>query len=338
MLQKIIPYKLIDKYIKGECSPEEEVTVINWYNSFDSSSRPLSGLTERQQEELKAGMLERINSNILESSNRYDGNLRPSFKKYYYISASIAAVLLPVFVFFKSNLDYPNKEKIISNLSASRIHFVNVNDKLHKYTLPDSSIVWLKPQASLSYDREFLKNTRDLSFEGEAFFEIAKNAKHPFVIHAPGIITKVLGTTFNIIAYPDMNTSKVSVKSGKVMVSMDAPEEEGIAEILLMPDQTVTCLKSEHKLIKAKESNLIALKLWEKADLSFENISVNNVVKALSQQFQVPIVLTDSKIGEYMFKGDFSDVNLATSLELLCKSIDLEYHIKNDNTIIINKR
>ena len=84
--------------------------------------------------------------------------------------------------------------------------------------LEDGSIIWLKGNSSLTYPEHFVNATREVSLIGEALFEVAKDASHPFVVHSNGMNTKVLGTSFNI--RPIGNHVEVVVFTGKVAVSL----------------------------------------------------------------------------------------------------------------------
>ncbi|MEJ6981904.1 FecR domain-containing protein [Pedobacter sp. P351] len=330
-------FQLIDKYLKGECSFEEEMVVINWYNSFSNSVDPVSRLSEEQQDELKAVMLKRIKAKIYLSMVSKSQTPPSSSKNIYYAIAAIAASLVIVFGFF---IFQSAKNRVPDTLQAGavsrQIDFKNNLNNLYKYILPDSSIVWLKPDASISYSTNFVKETRNISLQGEAFFEVKKDSKHPFLIYSGGVITKVLGTSFNIKSYANANTAEISVVTGKVMVYTQPSKNAKLRSVYLLPEQKVTYFKLKHQLQKydVKEPSL---SIWQKNTLSFDNIPVTKVIETLNKTFKANIILADSDISQLALSADFTEVNLPNIMELLSKSLNITYKLDGDAIMVSRK-
>lgn len=335
-MQNEVLVQLIDKYLKGECSFEEEMIVMNWYNSFNNTIDPISELSEKQQVELKTAMLNRIKAKAYLPMVPQSKNSITSLKKISYAAAGIAAAILIVFAFF--NLKSGKNElqgSVPTEVISREINFKNNLNNLHKYILPDSSIVWLKPNASITYSRIFVKNTREIKLQGEAFFEVKKDANHPFLIYSGGLVTKVLGTSFNIKSYANANT-EISVVTGKVLVYTPATKTEKSKSVYLLPEQKVTYIKNKHQLLKY-EVKEPSLSIWEKNTLSFDNIPVDSVIETLNKTFNAKIVLADSEISHLALNADFTAVNLPSIMELLSKSLNITYKLNGD-TIMISKK
>ncbi len=335
-MQDEVMFQLVDKYLNGECSVEEEMIVINWYNSFDSTVDPISRLSEKQQEALKAAMLKRIKSKISNVQAVRSKKTANSFKGYYYAAASIAAAVIIVFSLLNQGFDKPTpRENTSAKLASSQIDFKNHHNRILKYILPDSTIVWLHPDAGISFNKDFVRNTRDIKLLGEAFFEVKKDAKHPFLIYSGGFITKVLGTSFNVKSYANQGTAEVSVVTGKVLVYTPASKNEKSRGVYLLPKQKVTYIKDRHQLVKL-EAKASSLSIWEKNTLSFENASVATVVGTLNRTFKAKIVMSDPAIGLLTLRADFTDVNLPNIMDMLSKSLNITYDLSGD-TIVISK-
>ena len=84
---------------------------------------------------------------------------------------------------------------------------------------PDGSIVTLNRNSKLIFPKHFTKNVREVTITGEAFFDVKPNTSKPFIINAGNVQVKVLGTSFNVCAYPGTETVEVVVESGKVQVT-----------------------------------------------------------------------------------------------------------------------
>jgi ferric-dicitrate binding protein FerR (iron transport regulator) len=294
-----IPPELIHKYLQGQCSQQEEAIINTWYESFDGDTDPLTSLTAEEQQVVKQLMHSRIKARI-----RAVPVVR---KNRVMVYAAIAASLL-LFIGIRFWMKTPMK-------STPLVAYRNASHGLMKQVLPDSSIVWLHPKARLSYA---VGETRDVHLEGDAFFEIAKDPAHPFIVYSGIIVTRVLGTSFYI------NGNEVSVVSGKVAVHAAAEEE-----IILLPKQRVTL--SDKALVKEKGE---APGIWQQHNVSFDNVPVKQVVDTLNKVFNTHIRLEDKKMGTYLFKADFTGQNLAAILEIMEQSLEVTYEITNNEIIL----
>lgn len=120
--------------------------------------------------------------------------------------------------------------------------------------LPDGTGVWLNADSRLSYDNEFDSKNRAITIEGEAYFQVRKDAVIPFTVNAGGITIKVLGTVFNVSAYkndPDIQTTLIS---GKVQVSIN--DDPG-KRIVLTPHEKLTVMNDQHTAIKTIDSSAV---------------------------------------------------------------------------------
>ena len=234
----------------------------------------------------------------------------------------------------------------------SQININNLTAVITKNILPDGSTVWLNPKATLSYPSKFGK-TRDVAMRGEAFFEVTKDRAHPFIVTSGKVLTKVWGTSFRIRAISGEKNTQVSVLTGKVSVMAPVQlqqnpnqhaslsnkagsvrEGSNLAEIILMPDEEVTYKPQTHSLLKAKISPASDLVIWRKANLSFDNTTLDSITTALSQYYRTDIKAENKVTGKLRLTADFNNKNMADILTLICRSLHTSY-TKNDNTIIL---
>jgi transmembrane sensor len=320
--------KLIQRYINGECTPDEITAVHEWYDSFEREQNPMDLLSTEQQLQLKKRLISRIRTNIT-SLDKTEGT--PVDKRFlspaliYSLSGIAATVLLVMgIIFFKYDFSHPP--------ATTNMVVVNMTKSIQKVALEDGSIVWLNPGSRIKYPKKFKGAQRNVQMEGEAFFEVTHDKSRPFTIYSDNLVTRVWGTSFRIRAYEN-NPAEVSVVTGKVSVRLQ--QQEG-SEIMLLPNQKVTYLKKANVLKKETEQKTSVMRIWKKATLSFDNEPIKEVIKALNITFGVHISSPDEKLLNYALKADFTDQSLPSILEMLEKSLDLQYEI-NDKEIILKK-
>ena len=305
--------EIIKKYLNNQCSEGEQVLVEAWYKSFENDYDGISDMSDENQEEL----IHRIRQNI-------DKKIKPIHlytpPRWIWYASGMAAMLL-IFIslsFYFNPKSGNNLSRIKSDIPLSDwAKYENSSAKILKIDLPDGSIVWLQPKTQLSYnqsDRVF----RQVNLKGEAFFDVKRDEGRPFLIYAGKMTTKVLGTSFNVKAYPETEKFEVSVVTGKVSVTNEAEKE-----VFVTPKQQVTLeLKSDILTINELPKNKTFY--WELASLTFDNASMQDVVNNIEHNFNVKIKLKSS-LKNCRLSGNFDQEHLSTILEIICKSIDAEY-------------
>jgi ferric-dicitrate binding protein FerR (iron transport regulator) len=191
-------------------------------------------------------------------------------------------------------------------------------------TLPDGSKVWLNGASTIRYAPQFETATvREVWLEGEAYFEVTHKPQQPFLVHSTGAVTQVLGTSFNIRAYPDEATVEVGVLSGKVNVALTANEQS--QNLLLGPGNGALYDKKNASLHKKEiaDPNLLS---WKTHTLVFENAPLHVVVSSLERYFGVSIELVNPGLANCRFKGTFNQAKLQEILEVMEVSMSISTH------------
>ncbi len=156
--------------------------------------------------------------------------------------------------------------------------------------LPDGTKVWLNQKSSLQYEKQFDK--RIVYLEGEAFFDVAKLNGKPFEIYAGASKTSVLGTSFNVRAYPDENKVEIAVETGKVAFSAENKPSENA---LLTPGEFAVYTKTTEKVDKLTFTKLNAA-AWKKGALRFRNSQLDEVIESLERYYDIDIKVSNNKI------------------------------------------
>ncbi len=222
---------LLRKYIKNECTRGEIVEFLQqfWNKKFDAETDIVlfslwkainqnEQITDNKSQELRDEAANIILNNRNKPRNK---------KRYQLISFAYAAVITLLLFLSFPNLkkSFPEPVTITSEKVVAKQF--STQRSLKKITLADGSVVHLNVNSTLSLKKgKFNAKVREVWLdEGEAFFEITRFPNRPFIVHTPGgLSTRVLGTSFNVQAYPELKKQVVSVKTGRVQVSRDNGE------------------------------------------------------------------------------------------------------------------
>ena len=211
-------------------------------------------------------------------------------------------------------------------------------------TLPDGSSVILQPKSRISYPAQFEDSVRAVVLSGEAFFEVAKNPRQPFLVYANELITKVLGTSFTIKAFANDSQVKVIVKTGKVWVytAKDAQRPQAIeatAQATLIPNQQITLLREKLALQKANISAQMMLELPSIQTQSFEfkHTPLSEVFQMLQSTYHVEIDYDQQLMSACELTASLGDEPLPEKLKLICSVIEATYEVQEGKVIIHGK-
>jgi len=180
--------------------------------------------------------------------------------------------------------------------------------------LPDGSRVWLNAESTIKFHVPFSKDSRNVDLMGEAFFDVAKNPKQPFVVHSGNVDVKVLGTRFNYKAFKEDKNIEVVLEEGKIALSLNS--NSGNKEAVLKPGDLAIIEKEsgETSISNQKINKYIA---WHTGRLVFENTPMSEVALMLERWYGVEVIVQDPKILNYRFTTTFDNESLFHVIELL---------------------
>ncbi|MDF9794809.1 transmembrane sensor [Catalinimonas alkaloidigena] len=195
--------------------------------------------------------------------------------------------------------------------------------------LPDSSQVWLNENSQLQYAEEFNVEHRLVHLSGEAFFEIKEAEGRRFTIFSEGAKTEVIGTSFNLRAYPDTPV-KVQVVSGKVAFS---PADDDNA-VFLEPGYEAT-LGSEKKAIEKKEPiENPNFRAWQNQHIQFQNTSLQEVIDVLEDVYHTDIQLNNPDLANCRYTATFEGEQLQDVLHVLSVTGNLSFERQGSTYMI----
>lgn len=209
----------------------------------------------------------------------------------------------------ESTLDYRNQGEIILNedsiirtIGPSKIsQLVMPYGSSSKIVLSDSSVVWLNAGSSLLFPSVFTGKTREVVLFGEAYFDVSRDENKPFTVQTSALEIRVLGTEFNVSAYPEDNIIQTVLKEGSVAIRRNnAAKNE--KEIILSPNQLASFDK-ETKHSRITNVNTDFYTLWTDGLLCFENRDLNRVIKSLERYYNINIQFENPLTGMVKISG-----------------------------------
>lgn len=188
----------------------------------------------------------------------------------------------------------------------------DVKGKTNFITLSDGSTVVLNAGSTLKYTDTFPENIREVFLEGEAFFEIRHDSSRKFVVHTGELQTTVLGTAFNVSAYPGQAVI-VTVKKGKVSIG-----DENRVLGIINPNEQVA-LNPALKAVNRKPVDSHSVTAWIERDIMFEDVTMSDAIFQLARRFDVSITLKDEDIAACRFTATFvQGEDVRQILKVLC--------------------
>ena len=309
--------KLLNKYIAGDVLPEEKKEVIRWMKE-----------SEEHREQLM--QLHRIYNATLWNGNVDGQNTKNTEKKkpvmrYLWTSMKIAAVVaMLAFIIHKEyqgyRLEHSTDMQTVTVPAGQRANLI----------LADGTTVWLNSNSTLkSPANGFHSKNRKVALEGEGYFEVAHDEKRPFIVETQKYDIRVLGTTFNVSAYPNSDMFETSLIEGKVTVYQ--PDTQN--EIVLKPYEKVEA--RDGKLYKEAFTSDNDF-LWRMGIYSFKNEPLETVFKKLEQYYEVKIINNNQEIASRPCTGKFRQKEgIEHVMKVLQKYVKFNYMQDDEKNQII---
>lgn len=195
--------------------------------------------------------------------------------------------------------------------------------EIKRITLPDSTAVILNARSTIRYAAT-PDTLREVFLEGEAYFDVRANEHKPFVVRSGALSTRVLGTSFNIRAYPG-ETQQLGVVSGKIQVS----SPEGKSVLLGKGDQVTYDATASFVSIATAPQRMSS---WQNGIIDMNNLTLQQVAAILERWYSVKVILLSPGIGQHVLSGTQTNSSLTATLESICFVYNLQY--EQDGQII----
>jgi ferric-dicitrate binding protein FerR (iron transport regulator) len=191
--------------------------------------------------------------------------------------------------------------------------------------LSDGTRVWLNAASSIRFPVVFTGNNRSVTLNGEAYFEVAKNAQKPFVVTVGNTTVTVLGTHFNINAYPDEGSMKTTLLEGSVQVT------EGTHSVLVQPGEQA--LEDDNGRLTAVPANTALAVAWRNGYFQFEEADLKAVLRQIGRWYDLDIVY-EGPVTDHLYAGKLERSVPLSAILLFLSSGNIHYRLEGKRLVI----
>jgi ferric-dicitrate binding protein FerR (iron transport regulator) len=319
--------KLFSDYVQGRATTSEKRIVELWYDKKASAHTDTIS-----NEEAEAFSKQAWREFVALRNKHSSAGKRTALRKYASLVAAAIVFLVVLLNFPLTEKNIRDKEPVTTEVRISR-QFIT-QDRMKKITLSDGSQIFMNLGTTISmHEGKFNAHQREIWLdEGEAFFEVTKNAGCPFMVHTPnGLTVRVVGTSFNIRAYKDLEEQVVSVNTGRVQVTDNKQHT-----IVIDPDNKIS-YRYQDGQISSGRTNANNISAWRTGSIVFENADLKEVAFRLKQVFDIDLDFEGITHQHDRIYASFSrDTSLREVLEDLCKLYDTQYTITENSVKLFN--
>lgn len=226
--------------------------------------------------------------------------------------------------YFIKNYNFQNTDQLTYQIRQ------NPSGQRSIFQLSDGTRVTLNANSYLRFPENFDGKTREVELKGEAYFEVTKNPKQPFLVKSENITTTVLGTSFDINTQALNETLNISLVEGLVKISIT--NKKGL--VFLKPNQAIIYNKSTGALTKTA-FNVKEITSWKDGVLYFNHASFEEIAQRMKTIYGITLQKNTEKLN-WDYTGEFKNTDYLTVIRSICFAKKLRYQIVKD-TIIIKK-
>lgn len=316
--------KIIRMFLSARFPSETEEKVQKWIlKDKDTEAKKKASLEYWNELETEAGpdtyaALERVNLRTRHNKEHLDNIV--AYQKF----SRVAAVLIPLFLLTGGLFYYFTSDNEMIEISAA------YGEQKH-LILPDSSEIWLNSGSTIRYPETFAKDKRLVTLNGEAYFSVKKETAKPFIVETSRLSVKVLGTKFNVKAYPNDENITATLTSGKVEVSVQSQSPQ-----ILKPNERLTYDKNTSS-VHISTVNTADTDSWITGKLTFTNATAGEIFRILERRYNITMDnMTNIPASKRYTVKFLKDENLDEILNILKDIIGFNYR-RYENKIVLTQ-
>jgi ferric-dicitrate binding protein FerR (iron transport regulator) len=312
-------YELINKYLNGDASEAEVITIFQWIDQSAENRKEFIGYKKIW------ALTAHSEGNAADAWNK---KFKPGFGKQKILRSCFqfvryAAILILVFgtgmVVQYLSVEHPKEEAVYCKNTTIHVPL----GQMTNLELPDGSKVMLNSGSSIAYNGDFAKGNRTVSLSGEAYFDVVKDREHPFLIETSSLNFKVFGTSFNLEAYPNEQAINATLVEGSLGV-MDKTDHELYR---LKPDENARFDTLTSKISVSKVETAMYTS-WKEGLITFRNEKLKDIARKIERWYNVEIMIGSPKLGEEAYFGTImKNKPIDQLLEVLSLTSSLRYKI-----------
>ena len=311
---------LFRKYLSNSATADEMKELDEWIASnedfHDWLENQVDDSSAEMDAEKQADILAKIHEKIaVQSKQKF---VLPGWAKTVAAVALIVLMAVSAAIYFRSN--QPNMIQY-AEIGALRGQKASV-------TLPDGTKITLNSESTLKYSTNYNQSDRAVELVGEAYFEVAKNKKIPFVVKAGKLEIEAKGTAFNIKAYPTDNSISTTLTEGKIEVKTP------VDVLSMIPNERMEYNNADQTFRKLTLTDAEGSIGWLNDELSFENATLAEVVANFSRIYNIDIQFASESIKEQRFTGKINNNSLLSVLRIISLTSPIRFEQK-DSVVIL---
>jgi transmembrane sensor len=339
--------QLLKRYVAGTSNEQEKALIDQWYDLLYNDN--IKALTNEELDIVEQQMWNKIEEEA--NFTKHVQKISSQSRRLFILKLTAAAAIL---VMATVGIYYTFSEKQVSLASKYGKEKDNLTEVQNTTTfvksiqLDDGSIIRLQPLTKFAYPAHFAGDKREVYLEGEAFFEVTKNASKPFLVHSGNILTQVLGTSFTIKPTKENNQIEVSVKTGKVAVFEDTKqvslnnEQQKNNGTIITPNQKVVynskvrnfataLVEMPEPVVSSEDSAVVS------NSFVFDDVPLVKVLENISKTYSIEVLVENENIYKCTFTGNITSQSIYDKLALICQSTNNIYEIKGTKILIKGK-
>ena len=309
---------LLYRFFEGHASVEEMKSIKEWAETSEENSKLLRRERKLFNAIILSGRLKRMERQTAKKKNYF-------IREFLKIASVVVITVGVTAALFSVGKDKDDVNVAMQTITVPAGQRVNLD-------LPDGSNVWLNAGTRMQYPVSFMEDKREIILDGEAYFDVARNEKCPFIVHTHAMDIEVLGTKFNVEAYAKQQNFEASLIQGKIKIK--SPSGNNISQVLL-PDYKSTLKNGKLVISKIEDYNIYR---WKEGLYCFKNKSFIEIIKDLEKYYNLKIIVDKPSITNIILTGKFriSD-GLDYALRILQKDVPFIYNKHTTDDIIYIK-
>lgn len=326
---------IIKKYILGTSDKEDLEKVMSvledpYHNLelrptlYDIWHRDITNEIEVPEPDEFSGMLNKIHHKInLEKKTQKKSKIKRLFLNV----SRIAAILVIGALIGIIAQNYKKTEPIYYTSIAPK-------GSVSQMILPDNTMVYLNSGSEIKYSIEGVNKQREVFLKGEAWFQVEENKQKPFVVHTSFYDVNVLGTEFNVKAYPEDDEITTTLEKGSIKITSTDNFKIQNNQVLKPGEQLV--YNKQNNVIRLKEVNTKQFTAWKENKLIFINMSLKELIVLLERKYGVNIEVEDKSILNLHYDGTLKNETILEVMKILQETLPVHFTIENQKIIITN--
>lgn len=308
------------RYVNRELTGQEYSEVEEWINASEEHRKIAEDFYELSfavtslqiiKRSAPHQALKKVNKRIQQNQFR---------KLYLFVQKAAVILLLPLLFLSGYFLLHPHEKTSVSYLEARMTPGMTGST-----ILPDGTKIWLNSSSSLTYPNRFSGSSREVTLDGEAYFEVAGDAGKPFIVHTKNSSVKVLGTKFNIDAYSTNDFIATTLVEGSIEFNYQGKDD--ISRTIVVKPNEQVYYDQQTSQARLNETYVPKDIAWKNGQIILRNTPLSDILWILSKRFNVEFRIKDPAFYKYSFTGVFTNQQIERVLEHFKRSSGIRYKV-----------